>query len=293
MFLPSEESQKLQRSLLANRCENRVDSLLQFGSDYFFALFPNSTIASINSGTRSTWPSSKVIRLQGERIKRYILDLLKLCNQICDGEEDYVLPGESISIPHKIKETVLETCVRMLVFGRDLTDIEYYFLDEVGKALKIGAEEVYGVIEQVLYEERKAIFMDLKQHLSTKQKEVCAMLLVKAIRADDRVHPAEIKYFEIVSDLLEYNQARLEKFYRSFDMLEKDLPMSLTDEISVFLFKYLVEIVMCDKHYDPEESLFIKKIAEAFNMDRYQQDAILQPITAALMVKADLFQKHL
>ncbi len=290
MFLPSVESQKQQRSLLTARCENQVDKLLQFGSDYFHTLFPNSSISSTNSGTQSKWPSYKMISFKESRIKQYVSDLLELSNRICEGEDEYVLPGESVSMPNEIKEIVLESCVRILIFGRDLTDVEYYFLDDIGKTLKIGTKEIYSVIEQALYEERKAIFMNLKKHLSNKQKEICGILLIKAIRADNKVHPAEIKYFEIVSDLLEYDQARLENLNQSFDTLEKDLPMSLTDEISEFLFKYLVEIVMCDKHFDPEESMFIKKIGAAFNMDQHQQDAILQPITAALMVKADLFQ---
>lgn len=291
MFLPSKEFQKQQRTLLLKDCENKIEKLLVFGLDYFNAFFPNSTISVINAGTQLKWPSLKVVQFKATRIKEYIGKLLKISDQICDELTDYVLPTESVSMPHMIKMIGLETCIKMLTYGRDLTDIDYFFLSDVGKVLDLDKHEIYSIIEQVLYDERKKIFLELKDYLSENQKETCAMLLIKAIRADNKVHPAEIKYFEIISDLLDNDQARLEGLYDSFDGLESGLPMSLSREVSEFLFKYLVEIVMCDKHYDPEETLFIKEIAEAFDLDQQQQDAILQPVTAALMVKADLFQQ--
>ncbi len=262
--------------------------MLRFGEELLLTLFPESTVRVEKNGKVSRWPTDSVIDFKYEKIISWTHRILDEAVNISKGKE-YELPFDTPVLPLAIGEILLDSCLKLQTNGRDLTDLDYYFIGEIGTAVRMDNREVYARIEQTLYEVRKSIFGHLKPILSERQKSICAALLLKAIRADKVVHPAELKYFEIISDLLENNQAEIEQIEANTDKIEGDLSSAFPDDIAEFLFKYMVEIVMCDKHFDPDESQFIKDMGQSFNLDHQRQDEILQPIVAALMVKSDLF----
>ena len=290
MFLQKQKDLSQNRYLLKTNCESEIATLLQFGQDYFGCLFPNSKIQVGGHLSAKRFTSRQIIRFKHKAIQEWTSKRLEESIHISQGE-DYEENLEPFVLPVKIARLLLQTCLKIQALARDYSDIDYYFLHDVGTALSLKPSQVYGMIEQSNYEVRKEIFLTLRQQLTIEQKEICAYLLLKAIRADNKVHPAEIKYFEIVADLLDNNQARLENIEEDGNYLEQMLPITLSNDVAEFLFKYLVEIVMCDKDYDPEETHYIKEIAQSFGFDQMHQDSIIQPVTAALMVKADLFQK--
>ncbi len=289
MLRPTKKEIIIYRHQIRISCESEVDSLLLFGKDLFSAMFPKAKIVVTSKSASTHWPTEKALGYKSKEIKQIIAAIFNEADKICEGE-DHVLPQLTTPLPRKIGKLIIDSCLKIETYGRDLSDLDYYFLSDLGGALGFAPKEINGLIEQRLYKVRKRLFRDLKPLLSDLQREISAWLLVRAIRADNRVHPAEIKYFEIVTDLLDHDQIRLEQLESKSEELQRQLPMILIDNIAEFLFKYLVEIVMCDKEYDPVESKFIKEIAKAFEFDQTQQDMILQPIAAALMVKTDLFQ---
>ncbi len=289
MLRPTENEIDTYRRQIILDCESKIDGLLTFGKDLFAALFPKAKIVVTSQNSTIQWPTQKALDHRSEDIKQLVRLVFEEVTKVCKNE-DHNLPQLTTAIPRKMGTLIIDSCLKIETFGRDLTDLDYYFLGDLGRELGFSPKEINGLIEQRLYKVRKKLFQELKPLLSDTQREISAWLLVRAIRADNRVHPAEIKYFEIVAELLDNNQIRLEQLEFKAAELEQQLPMILIDNIAEFLFKYLVEIVMCDKKYDPVESEFIKEIAKAFEFNQAQQDKILQPIAAALMVKTDLFQ---
>ncbi len=289
MLRPTKNEIDTYRQQITLDCESKIDGLLTFGKDLFASLFPKAKIVVTSHDSATQWPTAKALDYRSGEIKRIVRLVFEEVVKVCK-DEDHNLPQLAITIPRKMGALIIDSCLKIETFGRDLSDLDYYFLSDLGRELGFDPKEINGLIEQRLYKIRKNLFRELKPLLSDIQREISAWLLVRAIRADNRVHPAEIKYFEIVAELLDNDQVRLEQLESKAEELEGQLPMILIDNIAEFLFKYLVEIVMCDKNYDPVESEFIKEIAKAFEFNQTQQDKILQPIAAALMVKTDLFQ---
>lgn len=288
MLRPTPREVETYRLEIRTECESKVSDLIDFGSAYFHTVFPQANVFVATDTSRENWQAKQILQFKSQQIKKLVSAIFDVVEKTCQ-DEDYDLSFLPEKLPKKIGEVILSGCLRMQVFGRDLTDLDYYLLNDLGKVFGLTTLEIYSKIEQTHYSVRKKLFKELKPQLSTLQKDICAWLMIRAIRADNRVHPAEIKYFEIVTELLDNNQAKLEMLDSRADELNNQLPMTLTDDVAEFLFKYLVEIVMCDKDYNSEESQFIKEIATAFNFDQTKQDLILQPVAAALMVKTDLF----
>lgn len=278
------------RYLIKTRCENEITLLLKHGEEYFDALFPSAKVKVVGASDSRLYTSKEILEQKHNSLLKWTDSVLEVSIAVSNGgcfADD--LP--SIKLPESIAKLVLNACLEIQSHSRDYSDEDYYFLYQLGAAMSLKPSLVYGIIEQVNYNNRKKVFLDLKKQLTHDQKEICAYLMLKAIRADHKVHTAEIKYFEIVSSLLDNDQMRLESIDTDSEHLEEMLPICLPDEIAAFLFKYLIEIVMCDKKYDSEESQYINDIAKAFGLDQARRDNILQPIAAALMVKADLFQQ--
>lgn len=288
MFPFSSKESELKKIAQKNQCESEIARLLKLSTDCFQSFFPRATISFSKQGSKQKWLSKDVFRLKSSIINRWLSQTLDKAIRVSNGF-DVEFEPEELNLPPELGRIILHSVLLILTCGRDLEDADYFFLSDLGLSLGLKPGLIFTMIEQVQYEARKEAFKEIKKHLSDRQREICAILLLKAIRADNRVHPAEIKYFEIVSELLNNDQARLVKIEDDFAHLNSEIPMALADEIAVFIFKYLVEIVMCDQEYDPEESAFIKEVAATFGIEKDRQESIIQPVAAALMVKTDLF----
>jgi len=279
------EQKKLKRE-----CISLLNQQLENGKDFFLAIFPNATIrADFDSGAK---------RAAAENVLSHRIDMIQnAAHHILDAStgEDPLTAIQAISIERlkltaEMSENIIQTIVKIFSCDHKLTEIDFLFLNEVSLGLAFPSSRVQYIIDQVQYECRKSFFDTILDDLNDDQCDFCAILLFNAIQADDQIHPAEIKYFENISQLLNYDQARLESIEEAAANFDFDIPIQIPEEISAYIFDYLVEIVMCDRSYDPKESDFIQNVAIVFGFDKQQQDEFIQPVVSALVIKADLFQ---
>lgn len=279
------EQDRLKRKCLSDFTEH-----LENGKAFFLSLFPNATIRAVLQNGEKSAPARRYIDFRLERKTSMVQAVLDAATSPEPLSELQNIEIQGIRMPRNLTSQLIQTLIRIMSCGRNLLENDLIFLGEICAALDFPPAEVNGIIDQVQYESRKTFFAVVRKHLDEGQQDLCAILLLKAIRADDNVHPAEFKYFENISQLLDYDQARLEHVGVSADTFDHSSIVEIPYDISVFLFEYLVEIVMCDRKYDPKESAFIQDVAGVFGFDKKQQDTIIQPVAAALMTRAELFQ---
>lgn len=275
---------------MKNDCTTFFDRLLDNGKDFFLSVFPNAIIrAVLDSGEKSA-PARQYLNFRISGIQTAIQAVLEAASSDDPLEHLQVIDLEGLQMTIAMSRQLIETIIRIISCGRNLLENDYIFLGEVSAALDFPPGEVYSVIDQIQYETRKGCFAEMRTRLDEDQRDLCAILLLTAIRADDSVHPAEFKYFENISQLLDYDQARLEHIGIASETFDFNSSVNIPPEIAKYVFEYLIEIVMCDRKYAPEESSFIQDVAISFGFDKSQQDDIIKPVAAALMIKADLFQ---
>jgi len=267
-----------------------INQLLNSGIDFFNTIFPKATIKTrINNQTFGS-PAEELLNFTIKNIQQWISNIL---DDVIDSYhlDDRPHPSmANIRLTHDINKVFLKALLRILACNRNLNDGDFLLIDEITQSMNVSKKDVLNIIEQAQYEIRKDFFQSLLEYLSEEQRNLCAILLLKAIRADDRVHPAEIKYFENISQLLKYDQIRLEQIEEEAKHFNFETTRLLNEELSIYMFEYLIEIVMCDRKYDPKESQFIHDVANSLGFNKTDQDKIIQPVATSLMVKADLFQ---
>jgi len=276
------------RSNAIKACKEQVSALLDVGRELFVSVFP---VASISPGNGKKFDAHQVYDYKMRQIKSWVNKTMHETLTLAQTTEPLeITPGE-LKLPHAVSEEVVEAMIRVFTLGRDLTDNDYYYISDVANAVGLEASVVSKVIDQSQYEVRKSFFAELLSELDSEQCFGCAILLMKAIQADDALHPAEFKYIENIAQLLENDQSeieRVEQVCQGDDALPR---VFLPYDLSEYMFKYLTEVVMCDGEYDARETAFIKEVGQAFGFNGKQQDEIIQPVAAALMVKAALFPK--
>ena len=267
-----------------------LNQQLENGKDFFLAVFPNATIkADFDSGEKSA-EAEFVLNHRIETIQKAAHYILDASTAVDPMTEIQTVSMEGLKLTEEMSENIIQTIVKLFSYDHKLSEDDFLFLNEVSLALAFPSARVQYIIDQVQYECRKSFFNTIVNDLTEDQCDFCAILLFNAIQADDQIHPAEIKYFENISQLLNYDQARLENIEEAAAAFDFDISIQIPDEIAAYIFDYLVEIVMCDRNYDPKESDFIQNVARAFGFDKQKQDEFIQPIASALMIKADLFQ---
>lgn len=264
--------------------------LLDTGKDFFDLFFPETTVSIVSETENKKVPAKLVWEHKVKKIKEWVQVVFNGAMQIEKDHDIELPPPEPIQLPESIAHQVIRTLLKIFTCGRDLMDVDYYFLSDVGTALALKPTTIMKIIEQELYEIRKDFFNALLDLLNEEQCLQCAILLYKAIQADQKIHPAEFKYIENILQLLKNDQSKLHKVE---EFCAKGHPMPkvrLNKELENYIFRYLIEIVMCDEEFDPEESKFIQEVAGFFGFDKPQQDGIIQPVASAQMLKRSLFQ---
>ena len=289
IMLAQDDIKKEQRRL-KEECISFFKQQLENGRDFFLSVFPNATIRAVLDAGEKSAPARPYVHYRIEKIQSAVEAILHSATSDDPLTELKKVDLENLQLTERLSERLIKALVHLISCGRNLLENDFIFLGEVSAALNFPPSQVHLVIDQVQYESRKAFFNSAQTRLDEDQRDLCAILLLTAIRADDSVHPAEFKYFENISQLLNYDQARLEHIGISTASFDFNSSVRIPHDIAVYLFEYLVEIVMCDRQYDPKESLFIQNVARTFGFDKRQQDDIIQPTAAALIIKADLFQ---
>lgn len=269
-------------------CKDEIDELLESGRELFVSVFPT---AKISPASGKQFDAHQVFEYKLRQIRKWVDQVMQDCLTLAAATEPLELIPEPMRLPRLVAEEVLETLVVIFTLGRDLSDNDYYYISDLSNAIGLESAQVAKVIEQTQYEIRKAFFAGLLAELDDDQCYSCAILLMKAIQADEELHPAEFKYVENIAQLLENDQSRIEEVER-FCSERDELPrVFLPEDLAAWMYKYLAEIVMCDGDYDARETAFIKEVGDAFGFDHERQDEVIQPVAAALMTKAALFPK--
>lgn len=279
-----------EQARMKRKCLSDFKHHLENGRLFFLSLFPNATIrATLETGEKRA-PAKPYIDFRIDSINTTIRAVLSAATSPDPLASLQEIELEGFQIPKNLSKQLVQTLVKIISCGRNLQENDLVFVGEICAAMDFPPGEVPGIIDQTQYESRKAFFASIRKQLDEEQQDLCAILLLKAIRADDSVHPAEFKYFENISQLLDYDQARLEHIGVSADTFDDSTTVEIPYEISIYIFEYLIEIVMCDRKYDPKESAFIQQVAKIFGFDKMQQDSIIQPVASAMMTRTELFQ---
>ena len=290
LVLTESEIKKNQRQLIG-ACINQIFSHLSTGQELFETFFPNAIISVVGDDEAVKYSATKVIKAKNSEIEKWINEVLENALVVYEEIESEEKTPKSINLPGKMRQQILTTLLEVLTCGRDLRDNDYYFLSDVSLALRLEPSYVLKTIEQVQYEIRRMFFDSLLEYLTDEQCFQSAVLLYKAIQADNQIHPAEFKYIENINQLLRNDQSRLEEVEKAVQRDADVESLDISDELARHLFKYLVEIVLCDQDFDPKESEYVNHVAEILGFDKTKRDEILQPIAATLMVKESLFPK--
>ncbi|MDH5560343.1 MAG: TerB family tellurite resistance protein [Deltaproteobacteria bacterium] len=291
MLILTQSETKEHQKQLKKDCEKELFADLDNSKALFNTFFPKAKIKVQNQDEPKPVSADMVVEYKINEVKSWINHVLEIAVDICDGKVFEDIQFKSVRIPPRIGNRLFYTILKIFTFGRDLTDNDYYFIYELSTAANMEGTRVHKIIDQTRYEVRKNFFNKILKFLDDDQCYSCAMLLIKAIRADNQIHPAEFKYIENITQLLKNDQAKLDKIERECRNLKELPPFNVDKEIATFLFKYLVEIVMCDGEYDARESKFLQEVAQVIGFSKEDQDNVIQPVASSLMVKASLFPK--
>lgn len=285
--LPEEEIKKRTKHFVKESLW-RSSYLLDNSKEIFGLLFPSAKVKGSKPEQKAT--AQELVDFKVQRMKDWLFRVFQDAKALSLHQVEAAEPPSEIRLPRALTEDLIKTLLQIFTCGRDLTDADFYFVSDVTGALNLEVGEVKQMVEQAQYEIRKIFFQVLVDEMDQNQCYECAVLVMKAIVVDDKLHPAEMKYLENISQLLRYDQALIEAVEE--EAKKEGFPqVELPRELAEFMLRYLTEIVMVDGEYEPRESEFIQAVGRAFGFSKEEQEEVIQPVAAALMVKAALFPK--
>jgi uncharacterized membrane protein YebE (DUF533 family) len=285
---------KLLRSQLQNKrqqlkksCENKTALVLADSYNVFNCYYPDAVLLA--NGEKL--PAQQYFEYKNNKTIQWVETILNHSIKACSADGEYDFQPESIKVTENISKLIIDTVLKIFSYNRDLCDNDYYFISDICNAMGADPEVVGFIIEQSLSETRKKFFGMLVHFLAPEECLKCAILIYRAIKADNYIHPAEFKYFENISQLVRHDHQLLEQL-KQRSQSQDIIQLSINEEISKYIFKYLIEIVMCDGQFDSRESEYLKEIGRSFGLDNQQQDDIIQPVASLQMVQASLFPQQ-
>ncbi len=288
LSLSEQEITRIQKSLM-RQCEREVFTFLNHGKNLFNTLFPQAMMRP--KGREQASEANAVLNFKLRQIKLWVHQTLSQAIAVSANQEGGGYSGEPIRLPLIVAKHLLSSLVHIFTTGRDFSEHDYYFIGDVTHALELDPSHALKIIEQAQYEIRRDFFDTLARELDEEQAFQCSVLLLMAIRADGVVHPAEFKYIENINQLLHHDQAKLMDIEKLVGQGEPLPRVFLPEDYMLYLYKYMVEIVMCDEEFDSQESAYIQEAGRSFGLDKAQQDEVIQPVAGALMIKSTLFPK--
>lgn len=284
-LLRSQLQNKRQR--LKKSCENKTALVLADSYNVFNCYYPDAVLLANDQRL----PAHQYFEYKNSKTIQWVEKILNQAIKACDIEGEIDFQPESIKVTENISKLIIDTVLKIFSYNRDLCDNDYYFISDISNAMGADPETVGYLIEQSLSETRKNFFKILVHFLTPEECLKCAILIYRAIKADNYVHPAEFKYFENISQLVNHDHQLLEQL-KQRSHSEDSIRLSINEEISKYIFKYLIEIVMCDGQFDSRESEYLKEIGQSFGLDNQQQDDIIQPVASLQMVQVSLFPQQ-
>lgn len=201
------------------------------------------------------------------------------------------LDSYSVVLSDGNKGDLFKTLVEILLAGRDLEEDDYYFLSRVMQGIELDTKEARKLIEQAQNSKRKEMITALKDYLTEDQRFLCALMIYKAINADQDIHPEEFKYFQSINLFLDNDLSKLELIEQDSRNVKEMPSMQLNSELAEAVFVFLVEIVLCDQHFDQSESSFLDDAAKVLGVSEFLTVEVEQIIADALVTKEALFPK--
>lgn len=270
---------RVQRQDIAGKLRDQIFELLETSLEIFETLLSDALSRDATS----------LLISRIDTIKLWIDTVLEAVHGRMEGhsgQENWTPP---IRIPEHVARQLLYCIAKVISCGRDFEDNDYYLINRIRLALSLSTDVALIVLEQVQHHNQREDIDRLIQHLDTEQRYNAALLLYKAIQADDKLHPAELKYMQGINRLLGNDEAAMELIEKEGMDADHFPVLNLTEPYADYLLSQLVEIVLCDDEYDPQESYFITRAAEVLGIDPSRREELEQTIATALIAKSTLF----
>lgn len=207
-------------------------------------------------------------------------------------DESLELPApDPIELPKEICAYTVQSIIRILTSLTDPHDNSLYFLNDIGQALGIQPKEMRNLLDKEFDKLRLEFTLQLKEELSEEKIYWCALILMKIICADGKIHPAEKTYFTVITELINGTEYSLESLEKTSQNITELPNLELSQQSARAMLKYVVTIAMCDGEYVGQESEFITQAAASLGIEASQIDGILQPVASSFMVLESLFPR--
>ncbi|MGK0290626.1 MAG: putative tellurite resistance protein B-like protein [bacterium] len=282
----SKEKQLRSQQKIKLACETKVFDFFDTAQSTIITAFPDASLVTSESVKTSL---EIAITKQFEICKNWVTNIFETAIQVSTSSEYDDSPIEAIHFTPKIALKIFRDLLKVLSENGSLSDNSLIFVEAVGIALAIDFQSIDSSIEQVQYERRKEFTERLLEELTEEQRYWVALMLWKAIHIDGKVDYREYKYFENIMCLIHFEQKVLTQLKGDNDKPIKFSKSFVDAELCVHIFRYIVEIVMIDEKYTSQEAQFIQELGNLFEYDKTQQDSIIQPVSAALMLRRALF----
>jgi len=219
--------------------------------------------------------------------KKYLLPLIEqslddsdVLKEIFKILQDKKFPHlKKINIDSSVAERILRLILNICACDDDLHYKEVIFAKRVGSALGITRLRIHGLLDQTVFRLKTESFDKLLGGLDEDERYWLAVVILKVIFADEKVHIKEYLYFSDIYDLVKYEDTEMlfEKVKEGPNQLklEELPPVDFGSELSLRILKYLLCVSMIDSFFDYREHLLIQKVAQILKCEDQLEDLIL------------------
>ncbi|MBF0237818.1 MAG: hypothetical protein HQM12_08950 [SAR324 cluster bacterium] len=187
---------------------------------------------------------------------------------------------ENINIDPRMAEKVFKGVLEICACDHEISPSEIKYINQAGTALNIDMLRVHKLINSTLRKVKIEFFNQLLEELQPDEKRWLAIIILKCVYADGKVHYREIPYLNDVFELVDSDQQALSRIKQdAVDIPLNQLPKVYFDEeIKRDIMRYILEIVMGDEDLDESEELLIHGIADAIEFDREQLYSLMDTV---------------
>ena len=268
--------------------EHDIFQSLNNAKGWLQLILPKAVIVVKKEEKQVKLPLEQVITERNQIYQDWIQEIFEIAVNLTENYGEIKAPFESGIIPEQIAKRFIYSLLKILDCEGEIDDNGLYFISDVANAIGLDLTLVKTEVEKVKFESRHEFTNLIIENFSEKHCYWCALMLWKAIHVDGLIHPNEYIFFDNIFNLIGKDPTKLLRL--QYDSEFKDFIFKpVNAELAKSIFKYIVEIVMCDGDFDPKESAFVQEVARAFGYDKHQQDEIIQPAVSSFMVQQSIF----
>ncbi|MBF0278752.1 MAG: hypothetical protein HQM13_13210 [SAR324 cluster bacterium] len=193
--------------------------------------------------------------------------MLSSLNRILDTKK--LAPASQIAVSAELAVAIFHYILKICLCDRNLAAKEIHYLHQVGNSLGIENEDKRQIFKQVIFQTKEGFFQNLREQLQQKEREWLAVMILKVIYADNRLHQKELPYLNHVADLVDNESERIKAIRedaskRSIEQMGK---VQFEKKLSGRILEYLLRIVMSDQEFSPDEFQSIQLIARQLDYE--------------------------